>query len=213
MGGGSEILESILSFLPDAYVWSDRFDKGEPAGFRYSRANGTENSNYAPRANDCNEAGSSSSSGLDSRNYAKRICLNIYFSDINAYKFEDLKDASGNYIWFNEVGQKVRPDLDIHGDNPDLNLKQTPVNPVYVPYSALATNFVYNLLIPGYASGMSSFAWAEGRTLPNLCVMGDAAGVAAAYAINNNIDPLNFSTTDSKNIQNTLKNSGVRLEK
>ena len=178
-----------------------------------SRANGTENSNYALRANDCNEAGSSSSSGLDSRNYAKRIGLNFYFSDINAYKFEDLKDASGNYIWFNEVGQKVRPDLDIHGDNPDLNLKQTPVNPVYVPYSALATNFVYNLLIPGYASGMSSFAWAEGRTLPNLCVMGDAAGVAAAYAINNNIDPLNFSTTDIKNIQNTLKNSGVRLEK
>ena len=43
--------------------------------------------------------------------------------------------------------------------------------------------------------------------------MGDAAGVAAAYAINNNIDPLNFSTTDIKNIQNTLKNSGVRLEK
>ena len=71
-----------------------------------SRANGTENSNYELRSEDCNLAGATQTSGKDSRNYAKRIGLNFYWSDINAYKFEDLKDANGNYIWFNRVPNK-----------------------------------------------------------------------------------------------------------
>lgn len=170
-----------------------------------SRANGTENTNYGLRSEDCNLAGATKTSGKDSRNYAKRIGLNFYWSDINGYKFEDLKDANGNYIWFNEVGDKVRPDLGV--------TKTSPTNPVYVPYGTLATNFVYNLLIPGYAAGMSSFAWAEARTLPNQCVLGDAAGVAAAYAVTNSKDPLNFSSSDISKIQTTLKNSDAKLEK
>ena len=43
--------------------------------------------------------------------------------------------------------------------------------------------------------------------------MGDAAGVAAAYAVNNNIDPLNFGSADITAVQNILKNSGALLEK
>lgn len=170
-----------------------------------ARANGTENSNYGLHAMDCWDAGGSSSSGTDKRNYKKRIGLNYYYSDINGYKFEDLKDANGKYIWFDEVGQKIRSDIGV--------TDETPKNPVYVPYDALATNFVYNLLIPGYAVGASSFAWAEIRVLPNQCVLGDAAGVAAAYAVKNAKDPLNFSQTDIANIQTLLKNSNALLEK
>ena len=170
-----------------------------------ARANGTENSNYGLHAMDCWNAGGSSSSGTDKRNYKKRIGLNYYYSDINGYKFEDLKDANGKYIWFDEVGQKIRSDIGV--------TNETPKNPVYVPYDALATNFVYNLLIPGYAVGASSFAWAEIRVLPNQCVLGDAAGVAAAYAVKNAKDPLNFSQTDIANIQTLLKNSNALLEK
>ena len=170
-----------------------------------ARANGTENSNYGLHAMDCWDAGASSSEKTDKRNYKKRIGLNYYYSDINGYKFEDLKDANGKYIWFDEVGQKIRSDIGV--------TDETPKNPVYVPYDALATNFVYNLLIPGYAVGASSFAWAEIRVLPNQCVLGDAAGVAAAYAVKNAKDPLNFSQTDIANIQNLLKNSNALLEK
>ena len=169
-----------------------------------ARANGTENSNYGLHAMDCWDAGASSSEKTDKRNYKKRIGLNYYYSDINGYKFEDLKDANGKYIWFDEVGQKIRSDIGV--------TDETPKNPVYVPY-ALATNFVYNLLIPGYAVGASSFAWAEIRVLPNQCVLGDAAGVAAAYAVKNAKDPLNFSQTDIANIQTLLKNSNALLEK
>lgn len=170
-----------------------------------ARANGTENSNYGLHAKDCWDAGGSSSSGTDQRNYKKRIGLNYYYSDINGYKFEDLKDANGKYIWFDEVGQKIRSDIGV--------TDETPKNPVYVPYDALATNFMYNLLIPGYAVGASSFAWAEIRVLPNQCVLGDAAGVAAAYAVKNAKDPLNFSQTDIANIQTLLKSSNALLEK
>lgn len=170
-----------------------------------ARANGTENSNYGLHAMDCWDAGASSSEKTDKRNYKKRIGLNYYYSDINGYKFEDLKDANGNYIWFNEVGDKVRGDVGIKRDSPK--------NPVYVPYDAIATNFVKNLLIPGYAVSASSLAWAEIRVLPNQCVLGDAAGVAAAYAVKNAKDPLNFSQTDIANIQTLLKNSNALLEK
>ena len=170
-----------------------------------ARANGTENSNYGLHAMDCWDAGASSSEKTDKRNYKKRIGLNYYYSDINGYKFEDLKDANGNYIWFNEVGDKVRGDVGIKRDSPK--------NPVYVPYDAIATNFVKNLLIPGYAVSASSLAWAEIRVLPNQCVLGDAAGVAAAYAIKNGKDPLSLSQTDITNIQTLLKNSNALLEK
>lgn len=170
-----------------------------------NRANGTENTNYGLTTNEANGAGASGSSGGDSQNYATRIGLNFYWSDINAYKFEDIKDANGNYIWFDEVFRKVRPDLGLSASSP--------AHPVYVPYNAITSNYVANLLTPGYAACMSSFAWAECRVLPNQCVLGDAAGVAAAYAITHNKDPLRLTASDLSQVQTTLRNSGARLEK
>lgn len=170
-----------------------------------NRANGTENANYGLTTNEANGAGASGSSGGDSQNYATRIGLNFYWSDINAYKFEDIKDANGNYIWFDEVFRKVRPDLGLSASSP--------AHPVYVPYNAITSNYVANLLTPGYAACMSSFAWAECRVLPNQCVLGDAAGVAAAYAITHNKDPLRLTASDLSQVQATLRNSGARLEK
>lgn len=166
------------------------------------RANDTEDSNYALSAEDFWNPGATKNTGNDSRHYAKRMGLNYYNLDINAYKFEDLKQ-NGQYIWGHEVTEAVRSDIKF----PEH------VNPTYITYSAIATNFVYNLLIPGYAAGIASLGWAEARTIPNQCVLGDAAGVAAAYAVNNNIDPLNFGSADITAVQNTLKNSGALLEK
>lgn len=159
-----------------------------------ARANDTENSNYALRATDFLKAGTA-----DNRNYAKRMGLNAYQIDVNAYKFEDLK-PNGSYQW--PVTGFVRSDVTI----PELS-------PTYVPYDAIATNFVSNLLIPGYATGVSSLGWAAARTIPNQCVLGDAAGVAAAHAVNNNKDPLNFGSSDISSIQTILRNSGAQLEK
>ena len=166
------------------------------------RANGTEDTNYALSAKDFWNPGATKNTGNDSRHYAKRMGLNYYGLDINAYKFEDLKQ-NGQYIWGHEVTEAARSDIKF----PEH------VSPTYITYSAIATNFVYNLLIPGYAAGIASLGWAEARTIPNQCVLGDAAGVAAAYAVNNNIDPLNFGSADITAVQNILKNSGALLEK
>mgnify|MGYP002545891639 FL=1 len=166
------------------------------------RANGTEDTNYALSAKDFWNPGATKTPGNDSRHYAKRMGLNYYGLDINAYKFEDLKQ-NGQYIWGHEVTEAARSDIKF----PEH------VSPTYITYSAIATNFVYNLLIPGYAAGIASLGWAEARTIPNQCVLGDAAGVAAAYAVNNNIDPLNFGSADITAVQNILKNSGALLEK
>ena len=166
------------------------------------RANGTEDTNYALSAKDFWNPGATKNTGNDSRHYAKRMGLNYYGLDINAYKFEDLKQ-NGQYIWGHEVTEAARSDIKF----PEH------VSPTYITYSAIATNFVYNLLIPGYAAGIASLGWAEARTIPNQCVLGDAAGVAAAYAVNNNIDPLNFGSADITAVQNILKNSGALLAK
>ena len=166
------------------------------------RANGTEDTNYALSAKDFWNPGATKNTGNDSRHYAKRMGLNYYGLDINAYKFEDLKQ-NGQYIWGHEGTEAARSDIKF----PEH------VSPTYITYSAIATNFVYNLLIPGYAAGIASLGWAEARTIPNQCVLGDAAGVAAAYAVNNNIDPLNFGSADITAVQNILKNSGALLEK
>ena len=166
------------------------------------RANGTEDTNYALSAKDFWNPGATKNTGNDSRHYAKRMGLNYYGLDINAYKFEDLKQ-NGQYILGHEVTEAARSDIKF----PEH------VSPTYITYSAIATNFVYNLLIPGYAAGIASLGWAEARTIPNQCVLGDAAGVAAAYAVNNNIDPLNFGSADITAVQNILKNSGALLEK
>lgn len=175
-----------------------------------SRANNTENSNYAMWAKDFWDTGSSSSTGTDKRHYAKRVGLNRYELDINAYTPADLK-PNGTYIWGHDVTKNVRDDLTKINNMNDVAYANRPAT--YVPFSAIATNFVYNLLIPGYAACISSLGWAEARVIPNQCVLGDAAGVAAAYAVTNNKMPLNFGTSDISAIQTTLSNSNARLEK
>ena len=169
-----------------------------------ARKNGSEDSNYAVHAKDFYVT------GHDNRNYAKRIGLNFYWLDINAYKIEDLKDANGNYIW-SEITPSVRKDVPFPQDE-DKRVRY-PEKPAYIPYDAIATNFVYNLLIPGYAAGIASLGWAEARVLPNQCVLGDAAGVAAAYAATNNKQPLNFGNADIAKIQTTLTQSNALLNK
>ena len=169
-------------------------------------ANGTEDTNYAVKAVQCEWPGQTSAGGYDNVNYATRVGLNFYWTDINAYKFEDLKDENGNYIWFDEVAGKLRPDR--------YSASNMPWHPVYVPYNALTTKYVANLLIPGYAAGVSSYSWAEMRVLSNQCVLGDAAGVAAGYAVLNNVHPLQFTTAHINAVQNLLStNFNVRLEK
>ena len=68
----------------------------------------------------------------------------------------------------------------------------------------LALNYIFNLLLPGYVAGVASFAWGEIKVLPNLCVLGDAAGIAAAYYVNSGRHPLYLNSSDIASIQTRL---------
>ncbi|WP_051275883.1 FAD-dependent oxidoreductase [Desulfovirgula thermocuniculi] len=163
---------------------------------------GSEESAYALTPSACQGAGDGPGRGADGRHYGERVGLGFYAMDINAYTFEDLR-AGGEYAW--PVTGRVRPDWQQKGGEPQ--------NPVYLPYRMLVTPRVPNLLVPGYATGASSLAWAEVRVIPNLCVLGDAAGAAAARAVLFNEEPARFGPEQISWVQEALKRLGGRLEK
>ncbi|MDX9872760.1 MAG: FAD-dependent oxidoreductase [Clostridia bacterium] len=161
-----------------------------------------ENSAFAVTMAEAQKAGPNSSAGADAENYPDRIGLGYYMMDINAYQPEDLK-KSGDYVW--PVTGIVRPDWREGGGEPE--------NPVYLPYRMLLAAGVDNLLIPGYAAGCSSFAWAELRVLPNQAVFGDAAGVAAARALQYEEKLADFGPEQIGWVQEKLKGMSARIDK
>lgn len=163
---------------------------------------GKENTAYEVTTQETQHAGRTSGDGADRDNYSDRIGLGYYMMDINAYQPQDLK-AHGDYVW--PVTEWVRKDwLESGGE---------PTNPVYLPYGMLKVDSIKNLLTPGYAAGCSSFAWAEIRVLPNLAVLGDAAGVAAVRALLFEEWPADYGPEQIEWVQDKLEVLGARLDK
>jgi hypothetical protein len=181
----------------------------------FNNTHGSEDSNYAVVPIESILAGGPDDnydavvSGQDLINSGTRIGLAFYLSDINAYEKSDMKDSAGNHIWGTPVTKKLRPDLKkliqriTH--NPSDENPTNPLYAVYMPFESLITSRVPNLMIPGAACGVSSISWSEVRELPNLCVLGDAAGVAAGYSVmHGNIQPSSFTQQNITDIQNYL---------
>ncbi|MFZ5873079.1 MAG: FAD-dependent oxidoreductase [Bacillota bacterium] len=139
---------------------------------------------FALSADAVRGAGDGPGTGADHDLYDTRVGLGFYYVDINAYR----------------KGEPVQT-------------LETPANPHYIPYAALTTPAVENLLLPGYAQSTSSEAWASMRVIPNLTVCGDAAGVAAAYSAANGKSPAALGPEDLREIQNLLTAAGARLDK
>jgi hypothetical protein len=163
---------------------------------------GEEWDRYALTTNEVQKAGSNPQEGADRENYAERIGLGYYMMDINAFMYTDILQEN-RYVW--PVTSYLRPDWQRAGGQP--------VNPVYLPYSMLKAIGCANLLVPGYATGCSSFAWAEVRVLPNLAVLGDAAGIAAARAVLFGESPADFKEEQINWVQEKLCTMGARLDK
>lgn len=163
---------------------------------------GGEDSNYHLTPVMCQQAGENSQSGADAQNYTERIGLAHYFMDVNAYTYEDLI-AAGDFRW--PVTEYVRPQWAKEGGQPK--------HPVYLPYRMLTSPDVNNLLLPGYASSSSSLAWSQIRVLPNLAVLGDAAGAAAAISLQEKIAPGKFKQEQVRLVQEKLRQINARLDK
>lgn len=167
--------------------------------------NGTEISNYAIKR--CHTLCTSHpetalNQGPDKANKNTCIGMGEYLCDIHPFKKTDLleKNEQGVFDYYtdkNESYIKMRPDLEIQ-------IKEHCGYPVYIPYSAMHTKNIKNMLVAGNAIGCCSFSWGEMRVLPNLCVVGDAAGIAIAYSIRTGTSLTDIPITDMDNYQKVL---------
>lgn len=163
---------------------------------------GTEESRFALTPAECQTAGTGPRDGGDLDNYVDRIGLAFYAMDINAYLYTDLLEGE-KFIW--PVTGSLRPDWLAAGGEPK--------NPVYLPYEMLVTEEAENLLLPGYGTGTASLAWAAIRVLPNLTVLGEAAGAAAALSVERKVPPFRFGEAEITALQGLLREMGAVLEK
>lgn len=135
---------------------------------------GADRSNYALTLDESYIGGVSSESGYDLENYKLRI--GIGFGPENLYPYTMDETLKNGYAWEPSLLDVLRHDL-----RPPKEIM--PKLPVYIPSGVLKTNQKQNLLLAGYALNMASFSLGELRTVPNLCVMADMAGIIAAGSV------------------------------
>jgi len=152
-------------------------------------APGTSNTNYALTPAHVRGAGPDAFQGLDLENYLWRVGLGFYLVDLHTYLKNDLTE------------------------NRVLKSQGEAVNPYYVPYTALTTPYVSNLLLPGYAQRTADEAWGAARVIPNLTVCGDAAGVAAAHSLAVGRPVNSFTYEDVIAVRETLRDRGAIVDK
>ncbi len=139
---------------------------------------------FAIRVEDVTGAGTGPADGRDSRHWARRVGLGFYWSENSGY-------SPG------EVQRTVA----------------ATANPTYIPLDALLAPPVQNLLIAGHAARIESRAWWAMRAAPNLCVLGDAAGTAAALALHEGMPCSRFGTAEVAALQSWLSTDGALLDK
>lgn len=151
--------------------------------------------NFALTSDEIINAGSKTADGSDLPNYANRIGLGFYQMDSNGYTKN------------NPSTGKLDADANPYGVEP--------ANPSYIPVDAILTSQSPNLIVAGYGMNTSSWGWTMMRVLPNLTMLGDAAGVLAGYALSYTTDPLNFASNSvwMTNVRNRIKTLGGRVDK
>lgn len=212
---GLTLGESDLAFVKDEYGYPEVGDMlyvretCHTSNQDTNTANGGEETSYHVAWWESMNAGNGPDNGGDTGNYAHRIGLVWYNPDIHPYTPADMKDPNGKYIWGYKSYQKMRDNIQI----PD----GSPAHPMYYPYEGILNYQVSNLLVPGYAANCCSFSWGEVRVLSNLCVLGDAAGLAAGYCVRStdNLQPRDIATSNAHmaELQNSLRSYEIPLEK
>jgi hypothetical protein len=139
---------------------------------------------FAVKVEDMTGAGSGPSDGIDSRHHNRRIGLGFYWPENAGYTH----------------GEVVRTTA-------------AAPNPTYLPLDALLVPPLQNVLVPGYAARIESRAWWALRATPNQCVLGDAAGAAAALSLHEGVPLLRFATPEVAALHSWLTGDGVILNK
>ncbi|MBR1397917.1 MAG: FAD-dependent oxidoreductase [Selenomonadaceae bacterium] len=106
-----------------------------------------------------------------------RIIGKYYMTDTDYFEAHKFSDA---------VCRTAYP-IDIHDTTLDFSKKLKKGEFYEIPFRALVTNEIDNLAVVGRCASGSFAAQASFRIQPTCMSMGEAAGIAAAYALKNNI--------------------------
>lgn len=106
------------------------------------------------------------------------------------------------YYWLDNNGYEPIPSGDSH---PGPQAVPEVERPFTLPYELVTVPSHPRLLVPGYAASCSSRAWWALRVLPNLSVLGDAAGVAAALGVLRGRPPGAFIGPEIREVQRQLQ--------
>jgi len=139
---------------------------------------------FAVSIDDVTGAGMGANDGKDARHYSRRVGLGFY--------------------WLENVG---------YVGHENVPMPHAATNPAFLPLDAILAPPMSNLLVCGFAASIDSHAWWAMRANPNQCVLGDAAGATAAYALREGRSPLRFGNPEMAAIQSWLQGEGAILEK
>jgi hypothetical protein len=129
------------------------------------------------------------------------------------YGLNKLDVLTGGARWFNRRIGIGFYNFDSNTYTKNESLSNPLHEPWYVPYDVLTSPKVANLLIPGYAASIDSFAWTAMRVYPNLIMLGDAAGVAAGLALLGDFRIYDPTDEQIAELQYSLKQVNVILGK
>lgn len=117
-----------------------------------------------------------------------------------------------------EVGIRATRNLDglyvpskqevTRGDFPDTVVRPYLNKNLALPYRSLIPQKVSNLLVAGRCISADDAIMGRLRLIPVCSATGEAAGVAAAIAVNQNVDA---HAVDVRELQSTLSDQGVQL--
>jgi len=129
-----------------------------------------------------------------------------------------LDDFKARAVFDDEIGRFAYP-VDIHASTPDdehfekfeeefRTLRYGPGESYGIPYRALVPRGLSNVLVAGRCVSADRYIQGSVRVMPACFITGQAAGLAAAIAVEQNTDTRGFAIAE---LQQRLKSIGAYL--
>ena len=127
-------------------------------------------------------------------------------------RFKGLRTLTGDMLLDGVIGEDSIAlgayKIDIHSGTDRNTLFKTVKKPFGIPFGCLVSAEIDNLMLAGRCASMDAAALASARVMPQCMSMGEAAGAAAAMALEGGIPPREI---DVQALRTTLLEHGVVL--
>ncbi len=118
-------------------------------------------------------------------------------------RFKGIRELTGEMLLNGEIPEDTIAlggyKIDIHSGTDRNTVFKTVEEPFGIPYGCLVSAEVENLMFAGRCASMDAAALAAARVMPQCMSMGQAAGIAAAMALDAGCTPAEVSVEDLRN--------------